>query len=155
MLLVSLIIGTATAVAATGRVTVSLVGSGALGWSFVAVLQLLTGLILVRGPRGERLRQLERYFALHWPWSLWILAYHAALLLLPTRALGTWLALTGVVPMAVTARLLLQFTEAYVTLDRRAAIRRVVLHQAITYTLFLTYAAVAVALWSRVLKVFA
>ena len=155
MLLVSLIIGTATAVAATGRVTVSLVGSGALGWSFVAVLQLLTGLILVRGPHGERLRQLERYFALHWPWSLWILAYHAALLLLPTRALGTWLALTGVVPMAVTARLLLQFTETYVTLDRRAAIRRVVLHQAVTYSLFLAYAAVAVALWSRVLKVLA
>ena len=155
MLLVSLIIGTATAAAATGRVTLSLVGSGALGWSFVPVLQLLTGLILIRGPRGEWLVQLERYFELHWPWSLWILAYHAALLLLPTRALGTWLALTGVVPMVVTARLLLHFTRVHVVDDRRAAIRRVVLHQAVTYSVFLAYAAVAVALWSRVLKVLA
>jgi hypothetical protein len=39
--------------------------------------------------------------------------------------------------------------------DRRAAIRRVVLHQAITYGVFVAYAAVAVALWSRVLKVLA
>lgn len=155
MVLVSLIIGTATTAAATGRVTLSLVVSGALGWSFVPVLQLLTGSILVRGPQGDRPRLLEHYFALHWPWSLWLLAYHGALLLLPTRALGTWLALTAVVPIAVTARLLLRFTRSRVTADRRAAIRRVVLHQAITYGVFLAYAAAAVALWSRVLKVLA
>jgi hypothetical protein len=142
-------------VAATERVTASRVVSGARGWSVVPLLQLLTGLILIRGAREERLRQLERYFALHWPWSLWILADHAALLLLPTRALGTWLALTGIVPMAVTARLLLQFTRTHVTRDHRAAIRRVVLHQALTYSIFLAYAAVAVALWTRVLKVIA
>jgi hypothetical protein len=155
MVLVSLVIGTATAVAATERVTASIVVSGALGWSFVPVLQLLTGLILIHGGRGARWRTLERYFELHWPWSLWILAYHAALLLLPTRTLGTWLALTGVVPMLVTARLLLRFTQEHVTEDRRAAIRRVVLHQAVTYSVFLAYAAVAVALWTRVLKVLA
>jgi hypothetical protein len=120
----------------------------------VPVLQLLTGGILVRGTQGA-VRQLEHYFSLHWPWSLWILAYHAALLLLPTRALGTWLALTAVVPMAVTARLLLRFTRAEVIADRRAALRRVVLHQAVTYGVFVAYAAVAVALWSRVLKVLA
>ena len=155
MVLISLVIGTATAVAATGRVTASLVVSGALGWSFVPVLQLLTGLILIRGAGDGRWRQLERYFELHWPWSLWILAYHAALLLLPTRTLGTWLALTGVVPMLVTVRLLLKFAERHVTVDRRAAIRRVALHQAVTYSVFLAYAAFAVALWTRVLKVLA
>jgi hypothetical protein len=155
MVLISVVIGAATAAAATDRVTVSLVISGALGWSFVPVLQLLTGLILIQGSRGGRWRQLERYFELHWPWSLWILAYHAALLLLPTRTLGTWLALTGVVPLLITVRLLLQFTQNHVTEDRRAAIRRVVLHQAVTYSVFLAYAAVAVALWTRVLKVLA
>ena len=79
----------------------------------------------------------------------------AALLLLPSRTLGTWLALTGVVPMLVTARLLLRFAERHVTGDRRAAVGRVVLHQVVTYSVFLAYAAVAVALWTRVLKVLA
>lgn len=155
MALVALIMGTATTAAATGRVTMGLVAGGALGWSFVPLLQLLTGLLLIRGLRAGRLRQLERYFALHWPWSLWILAYHTALLLLPTRSLGTWLALTAVVPIAITARLLVRFAQTHVTGDRRAAIRRVVLHQAVTYGIFLAYVAVAVALWTRVLKVLA
>lgn len=63
--------------------------------------------------------------------------------------------MTAVVPIAITARLLVRFAQTHVTGDRRTAIRRVVLHQAVTYGIVLAYVAVAVALWTRVLKVFA
>ena len=152
--LVSLVIGTATAAAATERVTLSLVMSGAAGWSFVPLLQLVTGALLVRNTGPGTMSRLERYCSLHWPWTSWILVYHGALLVLPSRATGTWLTLTGVIPMVWTAWLLLGFCRGELSLDHRAAIRRVALHQGITYTVLFAYASVAVALWPRIVGVF-
>lgn len=151
MALVALVIGTAVTVAAAGRVTIPLLITGVLGWSFVPVLQLLTGLLLVRNGSGPRLRQLERYFATHWPWSIWILAFHAALLLVPPAYAGVWLTTTAMAPILWTVMLLLEFCRRELMLDRRTAVRRVALHQAVTYLLVLGYVSIAVALWPRIL----
>ncbi len=151
MTLIALVIGTSVTVSATERVTVLLVLAGALGWSFVPILQLATGLILIRGA-GARTRRLSGYFATHWPWSLWILTAHAAMLLSNfVRTYGLWLAPTAVVPMLWTVRLLLGFCREELRLDNRQCRRRVAMHQVTTYVLVLVCVAFAVALWPRLL----
>jgi hypothetical protein len=155
MALVALVIGSATAIAATERVTFALVLAGASGWAFVPLLQALTGLLLLRGSRGPRLPSLERYFALHWPWSLWIIAFSGAVLLLPPRLTGVSLVATAVVPLLWTVWLLLDYCRADLGFDRRTARRRVALHQAVTYGLVVGYVSLAVALWPRVVGTFA
>lgn len=142
-------------VSATERVTASLVLSGAIGWSFVPVLQLLTGLLLVRRPKRDRLELLARYFGTHWPWSLWILAAQATLLLVPiTRHFGQWITITATVPMLWTVFLLLRFCREELQLERRECWWRVAIHQSTTYAIALAYVSVAVSLRPRVVGLF-
>ena len=152
MLLVALVIGTSLTVASTERITLSLVAVGTAGWIFVPVLQLLTGLLLIRGTSRDRLSVLERYFALHWPWSFWILATQASLLLSPwLRRQGLWMMVTAAVPLLWTVKLLIAFCREELRLDERRGRWRVGLHQSATYALVVAYVALAVALWPRVL----
>src|SRR5215210_6473940 len=73
MALTTLVLTTAMSVAATGRLTVALFLSGLACWWFLPVLQLLTGLLMIRGSGLERRAALDGYFATHRPWSLWVL----------------------------------------------------------------------------------
>jgi hypothetical protein len=169
MALIALVIGTAVTVSATERVTISLVAAGAIGWSFVPVLQLLTGWLLLSGPvvaggpvpgvatgpvPGSGLA-LDRYFATHWPWSLWILAVHGGFLMLPAiRTVGLLFVVTAAVPVIWTVRLLLVFCRDELRMSRRQSWRRVALHQAVTYLLVFGYITFAVALWPRIVGLF-
>lgn len=154
MSLAALVIGTSVTVSATERLTLPLILAGWIGWSFVPVLQLLTGLLLVRGRNGRRVTRLDGYFATQWPWALWIIALHAAFLIVPAaRPMGTLLAVTAVAPIAMTIRLLLAFCRDRLAMDRAHAWRRVGLHQAATYLLIGAYVWLAVALWPRLLGI--
>jgi hypothetical protein len=161
MALVALVIGTAVTVSATERVTLSLVLAGGIGWSFVPVLQALTGILLVRNPGPgasvpSLATALDRYFATGWPWSLWILGVHGAFLMIPaTRSFGWLLGLTAVAPMVWTVRRLLVLCRNDLGMGRAKAWRRVALHQAVTCLLILAYIAFAVALWPRIVGVLA
>ena len=155
MALIAIVVGTAVTVSATERVTVSLVVGGAVGWSFVPVLQLLTGLLLVRGAGGGRVDLLARYFRLHQPWSLWILIAHAILLMVPiARSYQQWITLTLIVPMIWTFWFLLRFCREELRLDGRSALGRVLFHQSATYAIAFAYVFAAVALWPRILGLF-
>ena len=128
--------------------------AGAVGWSVVPVVQLLTGLLLLRGSSDavERSRALQRYFDTHWPWSLWILTAAALVALVPaTRPFAVWILLTMAVPLIVTVRLLFRYCREVLYLPAPLALRRVALHQAATGTFALAYVNFAVALWPRVL----
>lgn len=154
MLLVAAIIGTSVTVTATEHVDVWLVIAGTAGWSFVPLLQLGTGLMLLRGSRPPRRASLGRYFDTHWPWSVWILATHAALLVIPQlRGYTLGLLVTAVVPILLTIRLLIAVCQEQLGIPRRAAIRRVAEHQVFTYALVLIYLQLAIALWPRVVGV--
>jgi hypothetical protein len=157
MALIALVIGVSFAVAATERIAISLVVSGTLTWSFVPVLQLLTGLMLVGRPRSLSVREsLERYFETHWPWTLWILAAAALLLVVPsTRAYGLWLAVTAAVPVIWTVRLLIAYCRDVLGLQVAQARRRVAFHQIVTYSLAFVYIDAAVALWPRIVGLLA
>lgn len=158
MALVAVVVGTSVTVSATERVTLSLVLAGTIGWSFVPLLQLLTGLTLIRGrARDSRVDLLDRYFALGWPWSVWIIGIHATLLMWPaTRRFGLLpVAATALIPILWTLRLLLEFSRRELAFDTRQARIRVGQHQALSYVLFLTYVFFAVSLWPRVVGLFA
>jgi hypothetical protein len=124
-------------------------------------LQALTGILLVRGPgpgasATDLTAALDRYFAAGWPWSLWILSVHGAVLMVPwTRSLGPLPAITAVAPMFWTVRLLLDICRNDLAMERAKARRRVALHQAVTYLLVLAYIAFAVALWPRIVEMVA
>ena len=155
MSLVALVIGTAVTASATERVTISLVLTGAIGWSFVPMLQLLTGLLLVRGATGDRLDLLDRYFAIGWPWLWWILAAQGGFAMIPAvRGFGFFVLLTAAVPILWTVRLLVRFCREELHLGRAQARRRTSAHQLATYVLVLAYVWFAVALWPRIVGVF-
>ncbi|HXG55070.1 MAG TPA: hypothetical protein VNJ03_06790 [Vicinamibacterales bacterium] len=149
MALIALVIGASTAVVGTGRLTWSLVVSGTLLWSVVPLLQLLSGVLLIR--RADR-QALDGYFSTHRSWSMWLLAGAAAVLVLPDPGGALmFLAATAVVPIILTARALAAFCRDSLGLSRASARRRVGLHQVVTYAVVLAYADFAVALMPRIL----
>ena len=149
MAFVALVIGTSLAVSSTERIDLSVVLSTTTTWTFVPLLQLATGLILVRGVRGTT-AALAAYFDTHVPWSMWIIVSHAVLLLAgPARDAALWMALTAVIPAFLTIRLLVVLCETQLGMSRRLALRRVAVHQTVSYALVLLYVAIAVALWPR------
>lgn len=155
MALVALVIGTSVAAAATERVTISLVVTSTVAWAFVPVLQLLTGLWLVRAATpGRRLDALERYFATHWAWSLWILAVHAMFLVWPASRGSVLLLLpTAIVPAALTVRALGRLCRDGFGMPPGAARRAVAGHQALTWLLVAAYVAWASAYVPRVVGI--
>lgn len=149
MALLSVILGVSFSAAATERVDAGLVVSTSLAWSFVPVVQLLTGLVLTRGS-AKRFTALDAYFATHRPWSLWILGIHALFLLAgPARSAALWLALTAVVPAVWTARLLVTMCRDRLGLSARESRRRVAIHEVLSCGLILLYVWFAAALGAR------
>lgn len=149
MTLVALVIGVSLAAGSTERIDAGLVLSTSLAWSFVPVLQLLTGLVLTRGSR-DRIATLDAYFGTHAPWSLWILGVHALFLVVsPARDAALWLSVTAVLPAVLTARALIILCRSRLGLSTWEARRRVALHQFLSYALVLLYVDFAVALGAR------
>lgn len=150
MLLVAIVVGAATAAGATGRITWSLLVSGTLVWSVVPIVQLFTGLLLVRGTKVSRRRALESYFSAHQPWSLWLLGVAAALLAVPNQGGSIlYLAATFVIPAVVNIRLLLACCRRDLGLSRSAARSRVLVHQLVTAVVLVVYGAYAIAFIDR------
>ena len=152
-LLAAVVLGVAIAIGATGHVTPALVLSTTLCWAFVIVLQIVIALGLIAAPSRRTVgvaRALDLFFASHTPWSLWLLAAAAA-----PAPLGRPLAplsLFVVVPLVLTARMIVAFFREVLQLDRRRALARTIAHQAITWTLFVVLYGSAVALRPRILQ---
>ena len=137
MILTAVVLATVTAIMGTGRVTASLIVSGAAMWSFVPLLQLLTGVLFIGGLHAPALRA---YFETGRSWLLWMLALGTVLLFWPDPGfLMAPLVATCIVPLVLTAR----------GLRRLAPWRAVLLHQAATMTLMVSYIAWAIGGWTR------
>jgi hypothetical protein len=150
MIFIAIIIGTTTAIASTGRLTLSLLVSGTVCWSFVPVLQLMTGLILVRGGRVSRAKALALYFDTHRPWSLWLIS--AAMLLLLLADPGGWLIpilATAIAPAIVSGRAVTALLTQKLGFSVPQARRRAALHYTLTLAIVLIYAEYAGALIRR------
>ena len=146
----ALTLGTATAVMATGRITISLVLSGMLVWSFVPVFQVVTGLFFVHGARTPRGVALARYFAPGWYWWAWYLVVGVIVLIVPAAggSLDYFLC-TIPIPAALTARALVALRRELHGENAFTALRHVAVHQAVTYLALAAYIGWTVALWAR------
>ena len=75
-LLVALVLGAGSAFASTGHLTLGLLSTAVVCWSFVALIQVATGAaVMWPTPRTAVpfARRLDLWFMGHGPWSLWIL----------------------------------------------------------------------------------
>jgi len=74
--LAAAVIGTSVAVAATGRVSLGLVATIALSWSFALLVQAIAAAAIIVPARARRVtaaRAFELWFLAHVPWTLWFL----------------------------------------------------------------------------------
>ena len=148
------LLGVVTAAAATGRVVASLVLSQTLCWSFVPVLQLMTGSILI-GSAGQRpvsfARAIELFFAAHGPWSLWLVAIGGLQMLTPNQNI---VLASTVAPAMWTAWILFGYSREVLALPSRQAWTRVIAHQTAIVLLILTYIELSSRLSVRVIGLF-
>lgn len=151
IILSALVVGTVTAVLGTGRITLSLLISTTLIWSWIPIVQVMTGLLFIRGARMARRAALARYFQTGRYWSAWTLSFALVLLLVPNPfAFLTYLILTAVFPAVLTAHALVAAAMDICGDSPDRARRRMLLHQGVTYAILVSYFGWAVALWPRI-----
>jgi len=152
--LVLLTLGVASAIAATGRVTASLVASTMLVWCWVIAAQMMAGLALVATARTRRVSvpaAVELFFAGHLPWSLWacvIAAWHAADAPFGIEVAGC----AALVAMALTIRILVAFSRIVLGAPERDARLRTLAHQAFTWFVVVAFFAATSGGWYRLLQ---
>ena len=151
-LLVLVVIGVSMALSSTRHVTPALVLSTTALWSVVVIAQsAVAWAVIPRTDRTGAARAFDLYFASHTPWSLWILFYAAwAPSPLGRPAISLWIA--AIPPVFLTPWIIAAFFREVCGMDRRRAVSRTLVQQAISWGLFLAFAGAAVAIWPRVLQ---
>jgi len=152
--IVTLVLGASVAMAATREAPAVLLVSTTVCWSIVVLIQVLIALALIHRPARATVgvaRALDLFFASHAPWSLWMLAVVAWAPLPGGRPLAPVL-IAALVALALTFRMVAAYFQHVLGLDRRAALRRTILHQALTWGFLLGAAAAAVAILPRVVE---
>jgi hypothetical protein len=152
--LVALIVGTAVTLSSARRVSLGLVLTGIVCWSFVPLVQCVIGLAVIGRARGDSMsvpRRLELLFAGHLPWSLSTLVmvglytFTRLPIGLAAQALGL------LVPAVWTTVILSAFCRTVLgCLTARAHVLTAA-HQAMTWTAFFTYVLLFSGLWARIL----
>jgi hypothetical protein len=148
------VIGVSVAICATGRVTPALVLGTTITWSYIVLLQLAIALPLI-APRARRTigiaRALDLFFAGHAPWSL--VAIAAAAWSPAPLARPVWpLEVLAAGAIVLTPRIVAAFFGEVLGLDRRAARRVTIVHQAMTWTVFIVLFWIVNALSPRALQ---
>lgn len=150
-LLATVVIGVAMALSATGHVTPALALRTTIAWSFVVVLQVAIALLLITGQSRRTVgiaRGLDLFFLSHAPWSLSLL--FTAAFLAPLDPPQAVLVLLALVPIGVTARAIAAFFREVLQLAPRQAAMRTVLHQVLTWGVFVALYGTSIALTPRV-----
>ena len=146
------LIAVAASASATGRITLSLLLSLSLCWIFVPLLHVGTAAALVATAASARLRG-GRAVALllmgHAPWSLWLVAA-SAMVFFKGFALYPAALLLALAPIALTFRIVNAFCIEVLGLPPRAAFRRALVHQAVTWLIAAAYLDRAVSLVPRI-----
>jgi hypothetical protein len=154
-LLVAVILGTCVCIYAVQRVTLGLMLSAVLTWSFAVIVQLLAAAALVVSSKRRRVSlpaAMDLFFMGHAPWSLWLLAVAAWAAWLPHPVKMDYIVLaTAAVPFAWTAVIVFAFCQEVLNDAPRVAVIRTIFHQSLIWTFTGVYIAVVVALWPRII----
>jgi hypothetical protein len=152
--MVAVIIGTAVTMCSAERAPAGLLLMGVACWSFVPVLQLLIGMIVIAiaRPRSMRMaRAIELLFVAQLPWSLWVLAMTGAYRFLEVNP-GLVIQVSGLaVPALWTLGILWAFCRTVLDCSPRRALIMLVVHQALTWTVFFGYVTLVSGVWPRLL----
>jgi hypothetical protein len=112
----ALLLGCCVSLSTTGRLTLRLVVSGSVLWSFAPALQALAASVVVLAFARGRLplaRALELYFAGIGPWSLWLLAVAGIAAFAPAETIAAWSA--GLGSRVLTTALVPLVWSAFIT----------------------------------------
>ena len=152
--LAAVVLGTAAAMCTTGTVTLRLVADTTASLGLIVAVQFLIAAAFVVPHRGQltTAAALDRFFATHRAWSLWLLVLAGWCMAVPPvgRSLAPLLVL-ALVPLIWTVRGIDRFFREVSELPRARAARLTVLHQLVTWGLFGAIFGAAVQLWPRLL----
>ncbi len=153
-LLISLVLGTSVALAATASVDIPLVLSAALWWSIAPIVQMVGATVLVLSVRDRPVtvtRGVDLMMAGHVPWSLWLLG------------MAAWVALGAILSrfwqLAAAALLAVMLWQAFLVYcflryglgcTRAASALRTILHQCAMWAALLAFIGWAIGFLARV-----
>jgi hypothetical protein len=150
---VLLIVGVVVPVMALQRVTIGVVATAALSWSFVLAIQSLTGAAVIASVPARSIdatRALDLWFAGHLPFSLWLLVTAGWVAMSASMSMEV-LVLSAVVPSVWTAIIVSAFCRTVLGTTRNGGRWRAAGHSMATWGVGLSYIAWAVGGWFRLL----
>ena len=128
-LLVVLIFCCGISLMTTGRLSLHLVGSTAIYWSFLPLVEIVGLVAVLRGWPDARVA--DRFFMGHGPWLLFMIAF-AAYASSPAAAIGTPAVFTF---WEVTAVAVLLWS-CWIDYRLFGSVRKLAVHRAVSWTLF-------------------
>jgi hypothetical protein len=147
-----LVIGIAVPLMAVQRITIGLVATAALSWSFVLAIQMAVGVLVIASGPARRLGMpaaLNLWFAAHLPYTLWMLAI-SGLMAASRHASAELLIASAIVPAAWTFVLVSAFCRVVLQVSRAGAHARAGVHQLLIWAIALSYVAWAAGGWFQV-----
>jgi hypothetical protein len=147
--LVLLVIAVMVPIMAVQRVTISLVATTAVSWSFVLAIQIVVAVGVIASAPARRvsmLRALDLWFAGHLPYSLWMLMMFAWMGTSTSSSLRL-LVISALVPAVWTARIVSAFCRVVLGASRWGAVWRSIVHFVVSWAIGLTYVAWAAGGW--------
>ena len=138
---------------AVQRVTLGLVATAALSWTFAVLLQSIVGLAIVASAPARRIGvvpALDLWFAGHIPYSLWMLVVFALTGML-TAANLSLVIVSAVVPAIWTAFIVTAFCQTVLGTTASGARWRAAVHFVSIWAITLSYIAWAAGGWFQLL----
>jgi hypothetical protein len=158
-MVVALTIGTAASISSTSHVSIGLVTSVTACWTFLVVVQVIAAWVAMPSASRRAIgsaRAIDLLFSGHGPWSLWLLVAAAWALAMPTTERDTrWLLTSIAVPVIWNVVIVFAFFRAALQLPYADAVRRTIVHQAVALGSGLAVFGSAVAIWPRIVGIFA
>lgn len=153
-LLIATMVGTTMTMASVRRVALGVIVLNMISWSFVVLFQLAIGAITVRLARRRPLtvaRSVELLFVGHLPWSVWMLLMAFMYAFTPFSPGRTGQLATLITPALWTTLIVFAFCRDGLGCTPPRAWLFTLLHQAMTWTVFVGYAFLTSGIWGRVL----
>jgi hypothetical protein len=151
--LVVVLIAVMAPIMAVQRVTLGLVATAALSWSFVVVLQSIVGLAIIVSARARKvavLTALDLWFSGHVPYSLWMLVAFGLTAMMRSASLRLVI-ISAVVPAIWTAFIVAAFCRTVVGTTASGARWRTAAHFVSIWAITLSYIACAAGGWFQLL----
>lgn len=150
---VLLVMAVVVPIMATQRVTIGLVLTAALSWSFVVAIQLLVGAAVIASAPARRIdfpRALDLWFGGHLPYSLWLLLAAAAMGSARADSMALFIA-SALIPSLWTTVIVAAFCETVLRTSRAGARWRATAHFLVAWAIGLSYVAWAAGGWFQLL----